>query len=53
VAPRGGRYRQIASSPILNDNTTSANRAVNIPEFVSMSADGMESIEVHIVDEHR
>jgi hypothetical protein len=41
------------SPPILNGNTTAANRAVNIPEFVSMSADGIETIEVHIVDEHR
>jgi hypothetical protein len=38
---------------ILNENTAAANRAVNIQEFVSMSADGIESFEVHIVDEHR
>ena len=40
------------SPPILIDNTTVANLAVNVPEFVSMSADGIKKIEVHIVDEH-
>ncbi len=30
---------------ILVDNTTAANRAVNIPEFVNVPADGMEKID--------
>lgn len=40
------------SPPILIDNTTAANRAVNIPEFVNIDADGIENIEVHVADEH-
>jgi Flp pilus assembly protein TadD len=33
------------SPPILIENATAANRAVNIPEFVNIPADGMLSIE--------
>jgi hypothetical protein len=40
------------SPPILIDNATAANRAVNIPEFVNMDADGIESIDVHVADQH-
>lgn len=39
-----------ASPAILIDNTTAANRAVNIPEFVNISPDGIESIQVHVAD---
>ena len=39
------------SSPaILIDNTTASNRAVNIPEFVNIDPDGIDQIEVHVVD---
>ena len=38
------------SSPaILIDNATAANRAVNIPEFVNMTGDGIEDIQVPAV----
>jgi hypothetical protein len=41
------------SSPaILIDNTTAANRAVNIPEFVNMDPDGIDDIRVHVADEN-
>jgi len=40
------------SPAILIDNATAANRAVNIPEFVNIDADGLENIEVHVADEH-
>lgn len=40
------------SPPILIDNATAANRAVNIPEFVNIGADGIENIDVHVADEH-
>ena len=40
------------SPPILIDNATAANRAVNIPEFVNVQADGIESIDVHVANEH-
>ena len=39
-----------ASPAILIDNTTAANRAVNIPEFVNISPDGIEDIQVHVAD---
>jgi len=39
-----------ASPPILIDNTTAANRAVNIPEFVNAGVDGIEDIQVHVAD---
>lgn len=38
------------SPAILIDNATAANRAVNLPEFVNISADGIEDIQVHVVD---
>jgi hypothetical protein len=38
------------SPAILIDNATAANRAVNIPEFVNIDADGIEDIEVHVAD---
>lgn len=40
------------SPAILIDNATAANRAVNIPEFVNIDGDGIESIDVHVADEH-
>ncbi len=39
------------SPAIVIDNTTAANRAVNLPEFVNIAGDGIEGIEVHVVDE--
>jgi hypothetical protein len=38
------------SPAILIDNTTAANRAVNIPEFANIAADGIEDIAVHVAD---
>ena len=38
------------SPAILIDNTTAANRAVNIPEFVNIDGDGIENIQVHVAD---
>ena len=38
------------SPPILIDNTTASNRAVNIPEFVNIDPDGIEDIQVHVAD---
>ncbi len=38
------------SPAIIIDNTTAANRAVNIPEFVNIGADGIEDIKVHVAD---
>jgi hypothetical protein len=38
------------SPAILIDNTTAANRAVNIPEFVNIDGDGIEEIDVHVAD---
>jgi hypothetical protein len=38
------------SPAILIDNTTAANRAVNIPEFANIDADGIEDIQVHVAD---
>ena len=38
------------SPAILIDNATAANRAVNLPEFVNMDADGIEDIQVHVAD---
>lgn len=40
-----------SSPPILIENTTAANRAVNIPEFVNIAGDGIESIDVNVADE--
>ena len=39
-----------ASPAILIDNTTAANRAVNIPEFVKIDPDAIDQIEVHVAD---
>ncbi|MGC2639963.1 MAG: hypothetical protein WA294_22485 [Acidobacteriaceae bacterium] len=38
------------SPAILIDNTTAANRAVNLPEFVNIHVDGIDDIQVHVVD---
>jgi tetratricopeptide (TPR) repeat protein len=39
-----------ASPAILIENSTAANRAVNIPEFVNISPDGLRKIEVPAMD---
>jgi hypothetical protein len=39
------------SPAILIDNATAANRAVNIPEFVNIPADGIDDIKVDVADE--
>lgn len=41
------------SPPIYIDNSTAANRAVNIPEFVKIPPDGIENIEVPASDLYR
>jgi tetratricopeptide (TPR) repeat protein len=42
------------SSPaVLIDNATASNRAVNLPEFVNTSMDGIENIEVPAIDIYR
>ena len=41
------------SPPILLDNTTAANRAANIPEFVNVPADGLEKIGGPVLDYYR
>ncbi|MDR3737592.1 MAG: tetratricopeptide repeat protein [Terracidiphilus sp.] len=41
------------SPPILIENATAANRAVNIPEFVNTSGDGIERIDVPAADLYR
>jgi hypothetical protein len=38
------------SPAIIVDNATTANRAVNLPEFVNIAGDGIEQIEVHVAD---
>jgi dipeptidyl aminopeptidase/acylaminoacyl peptidase len=38
------------SPAIFIDNTTAANRAVNIPEFANIDPDGIEEIQVHVAD---
>ena len=38
------------SPAILIDNTTAANRAVNIPEFANIDPDGIEDIQVRVAD---
>jgi len=42
-----------ASPAILIDNATAANRAVNIPEFVNIPADGMLKIDVPAAESYR
>lgn len=41
------------SPPIYVDNSTAANRAVNIPEFVKIQPDGIENIDVPASDFYR
>jgi Flp pilus assembly protein TadD len=41
------------SPAILVDNTTAANRAVNIPEFVNVAADGLENIDPQATEFYR
>jgi len=41
------------SPPIYIDNSTAANRAVNIPEFVNILPDGIENIDVPASDFYR
>jgi tetratricopeptide (TPR) repeat protein len=41
------------SPPILLDNSTAANRAANIPEFVNVPADGLRQIGGPVVDYYR
>ena len=41
------------SPPIYVDNSTAANRAVNIPEFVNVPPDGIENIDVPASDFYR
>ena len=41
------------SPPILIDNATAANRAVNLPEFVNIPADGMTKIDVPAAESYR
>jgi tetratricopeptide (TPR) repeat protein len=41
------------SPPIYIDNSTAANRAVNIPEFVNIRPNGIESIDVPVSDLYR
>jgi tetratricopeptide (TPR) repeat protein len=41
------------SPPIYIDNSTAANRAVNIPEFVNIPPDGIEKIDVPLSDLYR
>ena len=38
------------SPPVLIENATAANRAVNIPEFVNIPPDGLEEIETPVAD---
>jgi tetratricopeptide (TPR) repeat protein len=38
------------SPPVLIENATAANRAVNIPEFVNIPSDGLEKIETPAAD---
>jgi len=38
------------SPPVLIENATAANRAVNIPEFVNLPPDGLQGIETPVAD---
>jgi Flp pilus assembly protein TadD len=42
-----------ASPPVLVENATASNRAVNIPEFVNIGPDGLDHIETPAVDVYR
>jgi dipeptidyl aminopeptidase/acylaminoacyl peptidase len=41
------------SSPILIENATAANRAVNIPEFVNVAPDGLRNISGPVIDYYK
>ena len=41
------------SAPILIESTTAANRAVNIPEFVNISPDGFQKLEIPATEFYR
>jgi len=43
----------VDSPPILIENATAANRAVNIPEFVNIASDGLMKIESPVTDFYR
>ncbi len=42
-----------ASPPVLVENATAANRAVNIPEFVNLGPDALDHIETPAIDFYR
>jgi tetratricopeptide (TPR) repeat protein len=42
-----------ASPPVLVENATASNRAVNIPEFVNLGPDGLDHIETPAIDFYR
>ena len=42
-----------ASPPVVVENATAANRAVNIPEFLNIGADGLDHIETPAIDFYR
>jgi tetratricopeptide (TPR) repeat protein len=42
-----------ASPPIVVENATASNRAVNIPEFVNIGPDGLDHIETPAIDFYR
>jgi Flp pilus assembly protein TadD len=41
------------SPPVLIENTTAANRAVNIPEFLNIAAGGLEKIDAPVAEYYR
>jgi tetratricopeptide (TPR) repeat protein len=42
-----------ASPPVLVENATASNRAVNIPEFVNIGSDGLDHIDTPAIDFYR
>ena len=42
-----------ASPPVVVENATAANRAVNIPEFVNLGPDGLDHIDTPAIDFYR
>jgi tetratricopeptide (TPR) repeat protein len=42
-----------ASPPVVVENATAANRAVNIPEFVSLGSEGLDHIDTPAIDFYR
>jgi tetratricopeptide (TPR) repeat protein len=42
-----------ASPPVVVENATASNRAVNIPEFVNLGAEGLDHIETPAIDFYR